>query len=185
MLSASVSHPLCSSPSGPAITHTVLHTLSPADAHVSLSQCNFSIFFYESTLKMQASESCVANTGLFPDTTNWQLSDFSFRHLLGTGSYGKVRLCVHKPSNEIYAVKCLKKAENLRPAKVQHILSEARIMCNIEHPFIIKLCQTFQVRWRARGHPRGPGGLDIVPPPPLSKLRPCLRESISAPGIFF
>ena len=28
--------------------------------------------------------------------------------------------------------------------QVQHILNEATIMCNIEHPFIIKLCQTFQ-----------------------------------------
>ena len=69
----------------------------------------------------------VARAGLFlPDTSQWQLSDFSFKQVIGQGSYGKVRLCVHKPTNEIYAVKCLRKADNLRPHKVSKLHAPPR-----------------------------------------------------------
>eukprot|EP00667_Euglena_gracilis_P003971 EG_transcript_3984 len=86
----------------------------------------------------------VTNSSSLPETGLWQLTDFSLKLVIGQGSYGRVRLGVHKPTEEIYAVKCLKKSENLRPSRVRHIMSEACILHAIEHPFIIRLYQTFQ-----------------------------------------
>lgn len=45
-----------------------------------------------------------------PDTSNWQLSDLTLKETLGTGTFGRVRLCLHKSSGNYYAIKVLNKA---------------------------------------------------------------------------
>eukprot|EP00667_Euglena_gracilis_P015473 EG_transcript_16092 len=79
-----------------------------------------------------------------PHAAAWQLPDFDFTCVLGEGSYGTVRLAVHKPTAEFYAVKCLRKCDNLRPARVRTLLNEAHLLVSVSHPFIIRLYQTFQ-----------------------------------------
>lgn len=80
-----------------------------------------------------------------PDTSNWQLSDLTLKETLGTGTFGRVRLCLHKSSGNYYAIKCLKKSEVLRMKQVEHILAEASILGSIRHPFIVNMLKTFQV----------------------------------------
>jgi|EP00669_Euglena_mutabilis_P007088 protein kinase A len=79
-----------------------------------------------------------------PDTSNWQLSDLTLKETLGTGTFGRVRLCLHKSSGNYYAIKCLKKSEVLRMKQVEHILAEASILGSIRHPFIVNMLKTFQ-----------------------------------------
>jgi hypothetical protein len=50
--------------------------------------------------------------------TGWRLDDFDLAATLGTGSFGRVRLCRHKPTAQVYAIKILKKKEILRLKQV-------------------------------------------------------------------
>eukprot|EP00759_Apiculatamorpha_spiralis_P012845 PhF_6_TR19704/c0_g1_i1/m.28770 len=79
-----------------------------------------------------------------PDTTGWKLTDLEMRETLGTGSFGRVRLCRHKSSGEYYAIKCLKKREIIKMKQVAHIIAEKNILAQISHPFIVNMVCTFQ-----------------------------------------
>eukprot|EP01013_Petalomonas_cantuscygni_P007014 TRINITY_DN184_c0_g1_i1.p1 TRINITY_DN184_c0_g1~~TRINITY_DN184_c0_g1_i1.p1 ORF type:complete len:342 (-),score=73.22 TRINITY_DN184_c0_g1_i1:834-1859(-) len=86
-----------------------------------------------------------SSTGGFqkPDSSGWKLSDLVLKETLGTGTFGRVRLCQHKDSGEFYAMKILKKAEVVRMRQVEHILSEKAVLEEICHPFIVNLMCTF------------------------------------------
>lgn len=78
-----------------------------------------------------------------PDATNWKLSDLELKETLGTGTFGRVRLCRHKQQGAFMALKILKKQEILRMKQVDHILSEAAILTEIQHPFIVNMLKGF------------------------------------------
>jgi protein kinase A len=78
------------------------------------------------------------------DASNWKLGDLELLQTLGTGSFGRVRLCKHKASNEFYAIKCLKKRDILKMKQVQHIIAEKNILAEISHPFIVNMLCHFQ-----------------------------------------
>eukprot|EP00282_Hemiselmis_andersenii_P035087 CAMPEP_0169442004 /NCGR_PEP_ID=MMETSP1042-20121227/8599_1 /TAXON_ID=464988 /ORGANISM="Hemiselmis andersenii, Strain CCMP1180" /LENGTH=405 /DNA_ID=CAMNT_0009553153 /DNA_START=54 /DNA_END=1271 /DNA_ORIENTATION=+ len=67
------------------------------------------------------------------------IADMETRNTLGTGSFGRVRLCKHKPTGKIYAVKMLSKALVLRTKQLDHIMAEKEILETITHPFIINM----------------------------------------------
>lgn len=68
------------------------------------------------------------------------LSEFELLETLGTGTFGRVRLCRHKTQQEKYfALKILKKNEIIRLKQVEHIISEKQILGKVDHPFIVKL----------------------------------------------
>jgi len=58
---------------------------------------------------------------------------------IGTGSFGRVKLCKQKKKGGYQALKILKKAEILRLKQVDHIMSEISILAEIDHPFLIKM----------------------------------------------
>jgi serine/threonine protein kinase len=72
------------------------------------------------------------------------LQDMKMMETLGTGTFGRVRLILHKPSTNYYALKILKKSEVVRLKQVEHVLSERQILINISHPFIVNLVSAFQ-----------------------------------------
>jgi len=78
------------------------------------------------------------------DTTNWKLSDFEMKETLGTGTFGRVRLCKHRQVGRHFAIKLLKKAEILRMKQVEHIMAEKAILAEVKHPFIVNMLKTFQ-----------------------------------------
>lgn len=75
-------------------------------------------------------------------------SDFELLKLLGKGGYGKVFLVkkiTGKDSNNIFAMKVLKKATIARNAKdTAHTKSERNILEAVKHPFIVDLIYAFQ-----------------------------------------
>jgi protein kinase A len=91
-----------------------------------------------------ASPAATAGTFQKPDTTGWKLSDLELKETLGTGSFGRVRLCKHKSGNDYFAIKCLKKREIIKMKQVQHIVQEKSILMEISHPFIVNMLCSFQ-----------------------------------------
>ncbi|KRX02245.1 Protein kinase-like domain [Pseudocohnilembus persalinus] len=72
------------------------------------------------------------------------LNDFSLIIVIGKGSYGKVVLVKEKATNEIFAMKILKKKHIRKSQQIEHIITERNILVKIKHPFIVRLAYSFQ-----------------------------------------
>lgn len=75
-----------------------------------------------------------------------KVDDFTILKVIGRGSYGKVLLVKKNDTEEILAMKILKKKEMIIRNQVIHIKNERKIMEMLDHPFIIKLKYAFQNR---------------------------------------
>lgn len=80
----------------------------------------------------------------FKDFDRLNVDDFTILKVIGRGSYGKVLLVKKKNTEEILAMKILKKKEMIVRNQVLHIKTERKIMEIVDHPFIIKLEYAFQ-----------------------------------------
>ena len=60
------------------------------------------------------------------------------------GSFGQIRLAVHKPTSTPYALKTMYKGQIIAMNQVEHVLSEKRVMGMCSHPFIVRLAATYQ-----------------------------------------
>ena len=75
-----------------------------------------------------------------------KFKDFQMMQTVGTGTFGRVRVSKHIETGMIVALKALKKSEVIRLKQVEHINNEKAILAMINHPFICKMYNTFQVR---------------------------------------
>lgn len=73
-----------------------------------------------------------------------KLSDYEVVDTLGTGTFGRVRLCRHRANGRHYALKIMKKTEVVRLKQVEHVHSERRIQATLLHPFIVRMAGSFQ-----------------------------------------
>ncbi len=60
------------------------------------------------------------------------LDDFTMLAVVGRGAFGEVRVCRKKDTNEVFAMKIMKKSEMLKKKQVAHIRAERwRLMSSI------------------------------------------------------
>jgi cGMP-dependent protein kinase len=71
-------------------------------------------------------------------------ADLELRRILGVGTFGRVKLVRHKPTNTAYALKCMRKQQVVATKQQAHVLNEKRILASMDHPFILKLIATYQ-----------------------------------------
>jgi serine/threonine protein phosphatase PrpC/CRP-like cAMP-binding protein len=64
--------------------------------------------------------------------------------LLGTGSFGVVRLATDASTGQTYALKSLSKARVLGANELNHTLDECRLLAVCSHPFVVGLVRTFE-----------------------------------------
>lgn len=76
--------------------------------------------------------------------TQISLQDFELLKMIGKGNYGKVLLVRKHGSNELMAMKILRKDIVEAKNQVAHTLAERSILSRMDHPCIVKLRYAFQ-----------------------------------------
>jgi hypothetical protein len=72
------------------------------------------------------------------------LADFQKLKEIGKGAIGKVYVVRMKGTDDLYAMKLIKKYDMVQRNKVKRILTEREILATADHPFIVSLYYSFQ-----------------------------------------
>lgn len=75
---------------------------------------------------------------------NVTLDDFNLLKVLGRGAFGKVMMVEKKDSQEIFALKSLRKEEVIENEQIEHTKTEKMILEHANHPFLVNLAYAFQ-----------------------------------------
>jgi serine/threonine protein kinase len=73
-----------------------------------------------------------------------RLDSFRMIKVVGKGSFGKVFLVREKQTNEMFALKVLKKDNIIKRNQVEHTRTERSVLGYVKHPFIVGLNMAFQ-----------------------------------------
>ena len=63
--------------------------------------------------------------------------------MLGKGFHGKVFLCRLKDSEELLAMKVIRKDRMIQKKQLEHTIAEKLVMEHMEHPYIVGLRHCF------------------------------------------
>lgn len=72
------------------------------------------------------------------------IRDFEPIHIIGKGGFGEVRVCTHKETGEIVAIKKMKKEEMHNKNQVLHVRAERDVLSEAHNPWIVELKYSFQ-----------------------------------------
>ncbi|KAM9989288.1 hypothetical protein ACTFIY_005342 [Dictyostelium cf. discoideum] len=71
-------------------------------------------------------------------------SDFEVIRIIGRGAFGEVSLVRHRESNDLYAMKRLKKSEMLKKEQAAHVRAERDVLASANTNWVVKLYYSFQ-----------------------------------------
>jgi serine/threonine protein kinase len=79
-----------------------------------------------------------------PSSSNYKYEDLQMLCTIGTGTFGRVKLVQHRVTQEVYALKCMKKEDIVQYHQQKNILNEKNILflCS-DSPFISQLYATY------------------------------------------
>lgn len=72
------------------------------------------------------------------------IRDFESIAIIGKGAFGEVRVCRHKQTGEIVAIKKMKKEEMHKKNQVLHVRAERDVLSEARNPWIVELKYSFQ-----------------------------------------
>lgn len=72
------------------------------------------------------------------------VKDFEPLSIIGRGAFGEVRICRHKQTGEVVAMKKMKKDEMDAKNQVEHIKAERDVLVKAKNPWIVDLKTSFQ-----------------------------------------
>jgi len=73
------------------------------------------------------------------DQNSFAIEQFDIVKTVGTGTFARVCLCLHKPSSQHFAMKILSFHEVIRLNQIEHTKNEKEILEEVRHPFLISL----------------------------------------------
>ncbi|KAI7899736.1 kinase-like domain-containing protein [Cokeromyces recurvatus] len=73
-----------------------------------------------------------------------ELSHFTLLRSVGKGAFGKVRIVQHKGTKQLYALKYINKLKCIHMKTVENIISERRLLEQINHNLIVNMRYAFQ-----------------------------------------
>jgi len=76
--------------------------------------------------------------------SNFVITDLRNIALLGSGTFGRVSLVQETHTKRIFALKTMLKTEIVAHKQQKNVLNEKNVMMTCNHPFILKLYQTFK-----------------------------------------
>lgn len=79
-----------------------------------------------------------------PAALNLKFADLQNLAVLGSGTFGRVTLVQEKGSKNVYALKTMLKSEIVAHKQQANVLNEKNLMMQCNHPFILRLYQTFK-----------------------------------------
>ncbi len=78
------------------------------------------------------------------ENNNRPLTDYTVISVIGKGSFAKVMLARHKITENLYALKSMKKKYIEKKNQVKQIMMERDILTQLNSPFLIKIHSAFQ-----------------------------------------
>ena len=81
---------------------------------------------------------------IFKPSTNYAFVDLKILSVLGTGTFGRVKLVQHLPTGKVCALKCMEKTQIASSHQEKNVLTERNLLCACAScPFILELMQTY------------------------------------------
>lgn len=71
------------------------------------------------------------------------MHDFIPKKIIGRGAFGEVRVCRDRKTNEVVAIKKMKKQEMIFKNQVAHVRAERDILALAKNPWIVELKCSF------------------------------------------
>eukprot|EP00929_Paragymnodinium_shiwhaense_P000195 TRINITY_DN100441_c0_g1_i1.p1 TRINITY_DN100441_c0_g1~~TRINITY_DN100441_c0_g1_i1.p1 ORF type:complete len:2164 (+),score=634.46 TRINITY_DN100441_c0_g1_i1:71-6562(+) len=75
--------------------------------------------------------------------SEFTFEDLRYLRVVGKGGFGIVKM-VQTKAGERYALKCISKKEVVQKKLQESVLNERQLLADVDHPFILKLVQTFR-----------------------------------------
>jgi CRP-like cAMP-binding protein len=95
-------------------------------------------------LKSAQQDSASASNEPEVQLLNLKFSDLQTIGILGSGTFGRVTLVQNKGTKDVYALKTMMKSEIVAHKQQANVVNEKNIMIQCNHPFILRLYQTFK-----------------------------------------